>query len=33
MTSFSQEQSARELTETIAQGPPLGGISAEASKG
>ena len=27
MTSFNLEQSARELTEAIAQGPPLSGVS------
>jgi acetyl esterase len=27
MTSFNLEQSARELTESIAEGPPLGSVS------
>jgi hypothetical protein len=34
MTSFNLEQSARELTEAIAKGPPLSGVSfADARKG
>jgi hypothetical protein len=33
MTSFNLEQSARELTEAIAKGPPLSGVPlAEARK-
>jgi acetyl esterase len=33
MTSFNLEQSARELTEAIANGPPLGGVSLEQARG
>ena len=32
MTSFNLEQSARELTELIAKGPPLGGVSLAAAR-